>query len=194
MPRPKRISEPGFYHVYNRANNRRSVNLCNDTFEFFIGLIHTLNDTFGIKTYAYCLMRNHYHLLLETSAPNLSEGMKYFGEKYARHINEITNGSGPVFDARFKSKVISHERYLLQVLRYIHLNPIESGAIEALNNYQWSSYTEYLSPSQYRCINTHFFLEKFLREDDFINFHMMGNSPKLSAFYTNKKSAQRLVL
>lgn len=145
MPRkPRIIIEDGIYHVYNRANNRRTIHLDDQTFEYFLSLLKDMNVIFRIRFFSYCVMKNHYHIFLQTPLPNLNHAMKYFGENYARYINKKTNGSGPVFTSRYKSKIVTEDAYALQVARYIHLNPVEAGTVKDFSDYEWSSARDYL--------------------------------------------------
>ena len=146
MPRPLRIlASNGFYHVFNRSNNRRSINLADQTFDFFLYLLNYLTSAYKVNIFSYCLMKNHYHLFLQTLSPNLDKAMKFFGENYSRFINKSCNSSGPAFNTRYKSKLVTDDISLLQVLRYIHLNPLEAGIVDNFKDYTWSSISEYLS-------------------------------------------------
>ena len=186
MPRSKRILEKNaIYHVYNRANNRRSINFTDFSYTYFLNLLFTLRKDFKVKVFAYCLMKNHYHLLLKTDDANLDKVMKYFGENFSLHINNETNGLGPVFQGRYRSKLVRDESYLLQVLRYIHLNPAESNERTDFLTYSWSSMSDYLNSVS--CpLDRDFFLSRFTSLADFVAYHDLGNSVSLSKFYSKK--------
>eukprot|EP01047_Picozoa_sp_COSAG01_P079137 COSAG01_NODE_14892_length_1398_cov_1.022325_2_plen_203_part_00 len=185
-----------FYHIFNQANNKRGINLCNQTYDFFIDLLHHLQDKFHLNIYAYCLMTNHYHFLIKTERDNLDRAMADFGRNYACYINKITNGSGPVFNRRYQAKLITEERYLLQVLRYIHLNPVEADLCKEADSYDWSSFPSYIQPTQRKTskklIDTSFFLQRFLNIDDFIAFHKQGNHRTLLRYYNRKNTPETL--
>ena len=125
--------------------------------------------------------------MLQTKKPNLHHAMKYFGEHYGFFINKSLNSSGPVFNTRYQSKYIHDDRYLLQVLRYIHLNPVEANIIKNYKEYVWSSIHDYLE-ERFDIINPSIMKEKFLNKDDFLAYHELGNSKELNFFYNRKKS------
>jgi len=186
MPRAHRIIvENGHYHVYNRANNHRSINLIDQSFDIFISLLKQIKEQFKLDIYAYCLMTNHYHIQLKTNKANIDKAMNYFGIHYARYINKITNSSGPVFTGRYQARFISDESYLLQVLRYIHLNPEEAGLCEHFARHRWSSMQDYINADS-TIVNIDEMLNRFISFDDFINFHEKGNSKLLQHFYKRK--------
>ncbi len=186
MPRSSRILKPlGVYHIFNRANNRRTINLADQTFDYFISILSNSKSKFNLNIFGYCLMSNHYHLLIQTIEPNLDKFMKYFGENYAKYINKQTNGNGPVFSSRYNSKLISENVYFLQVLRYIHLNPVNAGKAAHVTDYPWSSISEYLDLRK-GPVETSLFLSHFLNLNDFINYHEMGNTKEITSFFNRK--------
>lgn len=184
--KPRILKSGGWYHVYNRANNRRRVHFSESMHGYFLSLLQGVKHDFGIETHAYCLMQNHYHLLLRTPEPNLSEGMKQFGERLARQINFETNGVGPVFQSRYKAKLILEDSYLMQVFRYIHLNPVEAGMVSDVGEYDWSSYAWFLQDGFSGPIITDFFKDKFFSEEEFFAYHDMGNSKQFKRLYLKK--------
>ncbi len=112
--------------------------------EFFLKLLAEMSDRFGVRILAYCLMGNHYHLLLNTPGPGLSEGMKHLSGSYTRYFNRDQRVDGALFRGRFKSIVISADDYLVEVSRYIHRNPVEAGLVKIPAEYAWSSFSNYL--------------------------------------------------
>ena len=100
------------------------------------------------------LWPNHYHILIRTPEPNLDKAMHYFGSNFSRQINRDLHADGPLFKDRYKSLLVDTESYLLQVSRYIHLNPVESHMTSFPEEYAWSSYRSYLES------HTHSFLKK----------------------------------
>src|SRR5207237_446817 len=108
-------------------------------------------DRYRWQLHAYVLMSNHYHLVLTTLEPTLSSGMQQLCGNYAEHFNEVHGRVGHLFQGRFKSHLVDCERYLLEVARYIVLNPVRAGMVDAPGNWKWSSYeaTAGLSPCQH---------------------------------------------
>tara|TARA_B100000424_G_C22734014_1_gene397781 strand:- start:91 stop:690 length:600 start_codon:yes stop_codon:yes gene_type:complete len=188
MPRPNRILvENGYYHVFNRANNKRGVNLSHQTFDYFCYLLGDMKKIFNISIYSYCLMTNHYHIFLQTKLKNLDKAMQYFGQRYSTYINKALNATGPVFCTRYKSKIVTEEQYLLQLLRYIHLNPVNAKLAENVLDYKWSSIQEYLKRC-HQLVDTSFFLNYFINLGDFIDYHHYGNTNEFQQFYEQQKS------
>ena len=144
MARPLRLEfEGAWYHVMNRGAGRRDIFADDDQRERFLDLLGELLERFGVETHAYCLMGNHYHLLLHTPAANLSRAMRHLDGVYTQHFNRSNATDGPLFRGRYRSIVVEADQYLLQVSRYIHRNPLEAGLVDDLVDYPWSSYRAY---------------------------------------------------
>ncbi|MGK0274416.1 MAG: REP element-mobilizing transposase RayT [Ilumatobacter sp.] len=145
MGREHRVDiEGGWYHVMNRGVNRQMVFFDDaDRVEFgrLLGVIH---ERFGVRVIAYCLMTNHYHLVLHCPEGGLSDAMHLFGSVLTRHINERVGRDGPLFRGRFHSVVIDSDGQLLVSVRYVHRNPLDIGGISAAEEYRWSSHRTYL--------------------------------------------------
>jgi len=184
--KPRLLLEKSYYHIFNRVNNHRSVNLSEGTFKHFILLLKCLHTEYKLEIYAYCLMTTHYHILIKTDTSNLDKAMKYFGENYARNINKHTNATGPVFTSRYKAKYISDDAYFLQVLKYIHLNPVEANICTYFEDYQWSSIQDYNNADN-SVTNIKEVLNKFASYDDFIHYHHRGNTKQIKHFYNKKQ-------
>ncbi len=110
----------------------------------FLRLLGDLSRDDGIETHAYCLMGNHYHLVLFCPEGNLSVGMRHLGASYAQRFNRLHGFDGPLFRGRFLSKPIETDDYLLQASRYVHRNPLDIDSTAHLAAYPWSSYAAYL--------------------------------------------------
>lgn len=146
MSRQPRIEFPGaVYHVTSRGNERRNIFLEPRDYVRFEQALAAVKEKFGIKVYAYVLMTNHFHLLIETPKPNLNKVMHSLKLRYVNYFNRKHNRTGVFYQGRYKSQVIDKDSYLLEVLRYILLNPIRAGMVEKLVRYRWSSYLEYIS-------------------------------------------------
>ncbi len=110
----------------------------------FLALLGAANQRYGLETHAFCLMGNHYHLLVRTPEPTLGISMQYVNGLHARWVNDRRNRDGSLFRGRFASVLIESDAQLLQASRYIHLNPVEAGLVERPEQYQWSSFSVYL--------------------------------------------------
>lgn len=141
MARPIRIEYPGaVYHVTSRGNRKGSIFEDDEDRESFLEVLASTVDRYHWVCHAYCLMGNHYHLLIETPQPNLSMGMRQLNGVYTQRFNRAHDGVGHVFQGRFKSIVVEKESYLLELCRYIVLNPVRCGMVEEPGKWPWSSY------------------------------------------------------
>jgi len=130
----------GLYHIMSRGNAKAPIFLDDADRIKFIDRLATTVDTFRWRCYAYCLMSNHYHLLIETPEANLSAGVHLLNGTYTQSFNRKWSRTGHVFQGRFKSIIVEKESYLLELSRYIVLNPVRSGIVRSPEDYQWSSY------------------------------------------------------
>ena len=141
MSRPIRIEYPGaVYHVTDRGNNKQDIFIHDSDRITFLSQLELVLKIYNWICHGYCLMDNHYHLLIETPEGNLSAGMKQLNSVYAQKFNKTHDRVGHVFQGRFKSFVIEKEGYLLNVLSYMFLNPVRAGFVECLDQWPWSSY------------------------------------------------------
>jgi putative transposase len=125
MARPLRLLIPGgWYHVMNRGNRREAIYLDDTDRRRFLGLLSELPDRFGLEIHAFELMDNHYHLVVRTPEPNLSETMRWLHVTYSSRFNWAHQQVGHVFAGRFRAVLIQDERGVCEVARYIHLNPV----------------------------------------------------------------------
>ncbi|MFO0700343.1 MAG: transposase [Nitrospira sp.] len=152
MARPLRIEYPGaVYHVTSRGNARQAiVQDDRDRTRFLETLAHVI-DRFGWRCHAYCLMDNHYHLLLETPQPNLSRGMRQLNGTYTQALNCRHQRVGHVFQGRFTGILVEKEAHLLELCRYVVLNPVRARMVTHPRLWAWSSYQatvgEHAAPS-----------------------------------------------
>jgi REP-associated tyrosine transposase len=139
MARPLRIEFKGaLYHIISRGNEGRDIFLGDEDYEVFLGVLEEMSDRFEVDIFAYVLMSNHYHLLIRTNQKNLSKSMQWVGTTYTRRFNLKHFRSGQLFQNRYKSILCQEDTYLLELVRYIHLNPIRARLvidIKALDKY-----------------------------------------------------------
>ncbi|MEZ5342484.1 MAG: transposase [Acidimicrobiales bacterium] len=146
MGNQQRDDEAGaFHHVMNRGARRHQTFESRQDCTHFLYLLGQAWREYGLETHAYCLMGNHYHLLVRSAEGALSEAMAMVGSVYTRRFNRRHGYDGPLFKACFLSKRVDTDEYLLQASRYIHRNPIDLGATVDKATYDWSSYCHYLS-------------------------------------------------
>ena len=141
MARPIRIEFPGaIYHVTSRGNAQASIFLDDIDRNAFLSILGLTMRRFNVICHAYCLMTNHFHLLLETPDANLSKAMRQFNSVYTQAFNRRHDRVGHVLQGRFKSIVVDRDAYLLELCRYIVLNPVRAGMVKEPGKYLWSSY------------------------------------------------------
>ncbi len=148
MPRPLRLEYEGaFHHVMNRGRNRQTIFHDADYFEAFLTTLKEASERYDAIIHAYCLMTNHYHLLIETPKANLSQIMQHINGKYTQWHNRKKGKDGTLFRGRYKSVLVDQDSYLLQLSRYIHRNPLEvkNKMVEQLKDSPWSSYPAYIN-------------------------------------------------
>jgi len=140
MARPLRIEYPGaFYHVIQRGNDRKDIFIsAYDRIKFYeyLSILHT---RYRVNVHAYCLMSNHYHLILETKEPNLSRALHYLNTGYTVYFNVKRKRSGHLFQGRYKAILVEADEYLHHLSRYIHLNPLRIGLVKDPADYPYSS-------------------------------------------------------
>ena len=147
--RKQRLTFPGaLYHIFYRGNNKASIFYTNNDRQNYLQILSETKKLFGLNIYAYVLMTNHIHLLIETPQANISAAMKYLNLTYSRYFNKTHNMSGHLFENRYKAKLVQKDKYLLALIRYIHLNPLKAGLCKSINTYLWSSHIEYLKEAK----------------------------------------------
>jgi putative transposase len=130
----------GFYHVCTRGNNKRPIFLDDDDRLSFMRLLELLSRKYGWRVHAYCLMDNHYHLVMQISDRGVSNGMCQLNGRYALGFNVRHARSNHVFGRRFWSNEIGRDSYLLEACRYVILNPVRAGLSHNPVDWLWSSY------------------------------------------------------
>ena len=141
MARPLRIEFAGaLYHVTCRGNERADIFFTDDDRRAFLATLGKVCERFNWLCHAYCLMSNHYHLLVETPEGNLSKGMRQLNGVYTQHVNRKHGRVGHLFQGRFKGILVEREAYLLELARYIVLNPVRAGLVKEPEEWPWSSY------------------------------------------------------
>jgi len=142
MPRKNRIvCSDGLYHVINRGNYRALIFETNGAKVAYETCLFEACERFGWQLQAYCIMSNHFHLCLATPMGNLSEGMRWLQATFATRFNRFRDERGHLFQGRFKSLVVEPGRHLLDLVAYIHLNPVRAGLVDFshLRQYRWTS-------------------------------------------------------
>ena len=140
---PRRSFEEGFYHVYNRGFEKMFIFKCDKDFERFYTLVvkNLKEEKFSkIKLISYCLLPNHFHMIVSNPGVELSQFMWNIQNAYSKYFNLKYERRGQLFEWRFKAKVIDNDDYLSQCIAYVSLNPLKHGIVDSIDNYKWTSY------------------------------------------------------
>ena len=149
MPRRPRIDfENAWHHVINRGAARKRVFDDHWDYDCFLSSVAEASFRTNTEVHAYCLMSNHFHLLIRSREGRLSEFMKFLSGRFTRLRNIRRNEDGPIFKGRFWSSLIESDAYLMQASRYIHLNPVDAGLVRSAEAWPWSSAGFYLGHCQ----------------------------------------------
>jgi len=184
----------GYYHIYNRGNNKQDIFLDDSDYLFYLKRLRHAQETQKASIICYCLMPNHVHLLVrQDSETPIYRLISSIHTSYSMYFNRKYEKVGHLFQGRFKQKAIDKDEYLLQVSSYIHLNPLSAGLVEKLEDYQWSSYSDYIglragtlcdkevimadnSPEKYKRVTEEEIKEK-LNEKEFQKKLKIGDCP-----------------
>ena len=149
MPRyPRKYSKTGMYHIMLRGNERKDIFIDEEDKGKFIKIVFNKKADEAFKLYAYCIMNNHVHLVIREQKEPISRIVKKITTSYAYYFNAKYKRVGHLFQDRYKSETIEDEPYLLSVIRYVHNNPEKAG-ITKKEKYKWSSYPNYIDPSDH---------------------------------------------
>jgi len=194
MPRAERIEyENAYYHVMNRGRGRRDIFHGKNYFEEFLICLAEAHMRFGLEVHAYCLMGNHYHLLLKTPQGNISRCMRHINGVYTQRYNRLRKTDGSLFRGRFKAILIERDAYWAALTRYIHRNPVETKKpmVDTLASYSWSSYPAYINreeaPDWLFRDETYGLLGSRQRYVGYTSFVELGIDEKISAIYAKKR-------
>ena len=162
MARKPRIHVPGgVYHVILRGNSRQDIFFTDPDRDYFYHLLEEGTDRFGYRIHAFCLMTNHVHLLIQVGETPLSKIVHNLTSRYSRLFNKLRGRSGHLFQQRYKAVLVDTDAYLLELARYIHLNPIRSKLVSDPCRYRWSSYPAYMGRTRYLWLTTEWILGMF---------------------------------
>lgn len=149
MTRPLRLEFPGaLYHVTSRGNRRNPIYLDDADRLAWLRVLGKVCERHHFIIHSFCQMTNHYHLLAETVEPNLSTGMRQLNGLYSQYFNWRHSLAGHLFQGRYKAILVQKESYLLELSRYIVLNPLRAKVVSSLGDWQWSSHRYFVSGEQ----------------------------------------------
>jgi putative transposase len=141
MARPLRIEYPGaLYHITSRGDRQEAIFEDDQDRKAFLNVLGEVISRFRWRCHAYCLMGNHYHLMIETPEGNLTKGMRQLNGVFTQWSNRLHKRSGHVFQGRYKAILVNRESYFLELARYIVLNPVRVAMVTHPSRWQWSSF------------------------------------------------------
>jgi REP element-mobilizing transposase RayT len=195
MTRPLRIQYPdAWYHVMNRGRHGESIYDNAKDYLDFIDLLKETVSMWNVKIAAYCLMTNHYHLLIQTPKANLDRCMRHINGIYTQRFNRKHHIDGQLFRGRYKAILVDADNYLLEVARYIHRNPLRAGIVKHLRDYRWSSHKGYIHEStDWQWLNRDFVLamlddNKARQIKAYTDFIKKEESEEIRDFYAKKNT------
>jgi len=147
MTRPLRIEYAGaLYHVTARGDRQEDIFLDDEDRHVWLEILSQVCSRFNWRCYAWCQMDNHYHIMIETAEGNLSQGMRQLNGVYTQKSNRRHNRVGHVFQGRYKAILVEKDSYLLELSRYIVLNPLRARMVKDVADWEWSSYPAMINP------------------------------------------------
>jgi len=168
-----------FYHRSNGGSNLKIVQLNS------VKTVHL----YQIEIHAYCLMDNHYHLLVHTPHANLGRAMRHINGVYTQRFNRLEKRDGALYRSRYKAILIEEEVYLLQVSRYIHLNPVSASICSTPDNYPWSSYNNYVNKNNKQTwLITKKITDEFGCIEEYIDYVSCGINQEITNFYCKNQT------
>lgn len=166
MARPLRIEFPGaLYHVTSRGDAREAIYRSNADRHAWLEILAETCRRFQWRSHGWCQMTNHYHLVVETAEGNLSRGMRQLNGVYTQHVNRAHARTGHAFQGRYHAVLVERETHLLELARYVVLNPVRAGMVDDAARWPWSSYRAFIgSAAAPPWLETDWMLSQFGRE------------------------------
>lgn len=183
MPRPHRLQLPGMnYHIFSRGNEKQRIYRDDLDRRSFLAMLGRLKREIGFDLYSYVLMPNHYHFLMRTRAENLGKIMQLLNSRYSMYFNWKYNRVGHLFQGRYKSLFVQDDQYVLDLVRYIHLNPVRKRLVKEVNEYKWSSHPDYVKDRPAKLVDRDYVMSLFGKDrkealQEYINFLGHGSKP-----------------
>jgi putative transposase len=202
MPRAPRIHvEGGYYHVILRGNHREDIFFRPSDRDCFAGLVAEVIERFRMRVHAYCWMTNHVHLLMQVNEVPLGRAMMRIASRYARATQRRRPTTGHLFERRYRAILIDADSYLLELIRYIHLNPVRARMVSNPDQYQWSSHQHYLGLRTSSWVTTDVALSLFHKQEGqarsayqrFILGGIGQSSSKLKELVTGRSDEPRVL-
>ena len=167
MPRKPRIEMPGYHHVVNRGVEKRAIFLKPEDYETFLQIVCDAFRQQRVILHSFCLMTNHYHLLIETEQENLSKMMRSINANYAGYFNRKYKRVGHLWQGRFKSWYITDDAYLYTLIKYIEFNPLKANMVTSLYDYPYGSFQMFCNDkAPLECLKKSIMFEQFANAEE----------------------------
>ena len=162
MPRKPRLHVPGgFFHVILRGNGRSNIFFAREDRSIWESLIADAVQRYGHRIHAYCWMTNHTHMAIQSGPEPLAQFIAYIAGNYARRMNIRMQRTGHLFERRYRAFLVQEDTYLLELVRYIHMNPVRAGLVDRCGDYEWSSHRAYLDSGRPEWLTVDYVLQMF---------------------------------
>ena len=195
MPRTAREKScTGIYHIMMRGIDKRSIFMQNQDYKQFLIQLQRAKIKSDINVLAYCLMKNHVHLLLKEGHEEIGNTVRRINVGYALYHNYTHERVGHLFQDRFKSEAVNDDGYLYTVFRYIHQNPVKAGLVNKIEDYPWSSYGEYLRRAPKwvdKDPQVNPFWERFSDAGEFRRFHQESGNEQCMDYVENRRITEK---
>ncbi|HBG62316.1 MAG: hypothetical protein A2306_11400 [Omnitrophica WOR_2 bacterium RIFOXYB2_FULL_38_16] len=193
------LFEGAYYHVLNRGQGKRDIFLDDNDYKTFLRIIKETCELHEVTIVSYCLMPNHYHLLVHTPHANLPDFMRQLNGVYTQNFNRRYKHDGPLFKGRYKAIVVQEGSYLLQLIRYFHNNPVKAGIVKERTFYAYSSHNNYIKQEEAEwLIFLDLLKDQFAQKKDFRNAYidfMEQNNDEAEEFLSQKsKKADHAII
>lgn len=171
MTRPLRVElANGTYHVFARGNAKQEIFFDDRDRRSFVGVVRDSLRRFHWTCLTYCLMPNHYHLVLRTAKPNLSQGMRHVNGVYAQRFNRRHDRCGHLFQGRFGATLVESDEHILELIRYVVRNPVRAGLVERADSWRWGGHAEALELAPNLLVSISDLFAHFQSEDRYREF------------------------
>ena len=184
MRRARITYQGAFHHAMNRGINGEEIFAGSNRKNMFLDLMVESARKLKIRILAYCIMNNHYHLILENSSGRMSDFFLQLNGQYGMNYRKMTGEQGYVFQGRYKSTLIQADAYLLKAIRYVLLNPVRAGLVEKFDNYLWSSTNQYFSGKSSETVDNQFVEKLFTGKKNFLEFMALYPAEELMPRHT----------
>jgi REP element-mobilizing transposase RayT len=185
MRRARITYEGAFHHVMNRGINGEDIFTGNKLKGHFLNLLEETSKKMKIRIFAYCIMTNHYHLVLENSSGQMSEFCKQLNGQFGMYYRISTGGHGYVFQSRYKSTLIQDDSYLRMAIAYVLLNPLRAKIVGDIREYVWSSFNCYFIPHHHSTSDTNTGIEDHIVDITFVE-ELFGTKKELLGFLSSQ--------